>query len=115
MKFRKVEDWIKENVKGLKPPLKWKKLEGGHSNLTYMINDLRNKCGNTKTPLGKLFPKAHDMSREWALISNLAPTGFPVPKPLGFCDDLDITGALFYVMGFSEGKPFIALRRHRTL
>ena len=41
--IQKVEDWIKENVKGLKPPLKWKKLEGGHSNLTYMINDFEGK------------------------------------------------------------------------
>ena len=104
--IQKVEDWIKENVKGLKPPLKWKKLEGGHSNLTYMINDFEGASAVIRRPpLGKLLPKAHDMSREWALISNLAPTGFPVPKPLGFCDDLDITGALFYVMGFSEGKP----------
>ena len=90
--IQKVEDWIKENVKGLKPPLKWKKLEGGHSNLTYMINDFEGASAVIRRPpLGKLLPKAHDMSREWALISNLAPTGFPVPKPLGFCDDLDIT------------------------
>ena len=102
----KVEAWIGQNVSFLKPPFNWKKLEGGHSNLTYMLSDSEEVSAVIRRPpLGKLLPKAHDMSREWALISNLAPTGFPVPKPLGFCDDLDVTGALFYVMGFSEGKP----------
>ena len=45
------------------------------------------------------------MSREWAVISSLAPTGFPVPAAVGFCDDEDVTGALFYLMGFSRGRP----------
>ena len=34
-----VEQWISENVSSLVPPLKWTRLEGGHSNLTYQIED----------------------------------------------------------------------------
>ena len=34
-----VEAWIARNVPGLRPPLAWHKLEGGHSNLTYRITD----------------------------------------------------------------------------
>ena len=34
-----VEAWIASNVKGLTPPLTWTRLQGGHSNLTYRIND----------------------------------------------------------------------------
>jgi aminoglycoside phosphotransferase (APT) family kinase protein len=45
------------------------------------------------------------MQREWSVISSLAPTGFPVPEALGFCDDKSVTGALFYVMGFAPGRP----------
>ena len=71
-----VEGWIEQNVSHLKPPFDWKKLEGGHSNLTYMLSDSEGVSAVIRRPpLGKLLPKAHDMSREWALISNLAPTG----------------------------------------
>ena len=37
----KVEQWISENVSELSPPLNWIRLEGGHSNLTYRIEDIK--------------------------------------------------------------------------
>ncbi len=74
--------------------------------MTYLITDqVGRKAVIRRPPLGELLPKAHDMNREWSLISSLAPTGFPVPEPIGFCTDLSVTGALFYVMGFSDGRP----------
>lgn len=101
-----VENWIEHNIKSLKPPLTWKRLEGGHSNLTCMIEDAGgNKAVIRRPPLGELLPKAHDMSREWKLISALAPTSVPVPEALGFCGDSTVTGAWFYVMGYIQGNP----------
>lgn len=101
-----VEAWIEAHVRDITPPFEWTRLEGGHSNLTYLIEDKSGrKAVIRRPPLGELLPKAHDMSREWALISSLAPTGFPVPAALGFCDDTSITGALFYVMGHVDGRP----------
>jgi aminoglycoside phosphotransferase (APT) family kinase protein len=101
-----VEAWIAENIDELSPPLKWTRLHGGHSNLTYRIDDSK---GHTavirRPPQGQLLPKAHDMSREWALISALGPTPVPVPAALGFCESPDVTGAWFYVMGFVDGHP----------
>ena len=58
-----------------------------------------------RPPLGELLPKAHDMAREWALISALGPTSVPVPAALGFCDDVGVTGQRFYVMGHIDGHP----------
>jgi aminoglycoside phosphotransferase (APT) family kinase protein len=43
------------------------------------------------------------MSREWRAISALAPTDVPVPPPVGFCEDEDVIGVPFYVMGFVDG------------
>lgn len=101
-----VEAWVESNLQSLTPPFNWTRLEGGHSNLTYLLQDQADhKAVIRRPPLGKLLPKAHDMSREWSLISSLAPTGFPVPDALGFCEDTDVTGAWFYVMGFKEGRP----------
>ncbi len=99
-----VEAWIERNVAGLQPPLTWTWIEGGHSNLTYKLEDGRGNIAIIRRPpLGKLLPKAHDMAREWALISALGPTAVPVPEALGFCEDVDVTGAHFYVMEFVEG------------
>jgi len=58
-----------------------------------------------RPPQGELLPKAHDMGREWALISCLGPTPVPVPAALGFCEDPQVTGAWFYVMGRIDGHP----------
>lgn len=104
--IQKVEAWIARHVSALSPPFRWTKLEGGHSNLTYLIEDgAGQRAVIRRPPLGELLPKAHDMGREWALISALEPTAVPVPAALGFCDDLAVTGALFYVMGHVNGRP----------
>lgn len=101
-----VEAWISENVEGLTPPLIWTRLQGGHSNLTYQIEDTQGRLAVIRRPpRGELLPKAHDMSREWALISALGPTPVPVAEALGFCESPDVTGAWFYVMGFVDGRP----------
>lgn len=101
-----VEAWIQSNLTELKPPLTWTQLEGGHSNLTYkLVDEQGNIAVIRRPPLGELLPKAHDMSREWALISALGPTAVPVPPALVFCNDTDVTGAHFYIMGFVDGHP----------
>lgn len=101
-----VEAWIAANVAGITPPFTWTRLEGGHSNLTCLLEDAQGrKAVIRRPPQGELLPKAHDMGREWAIISALGPTPVPVPKALGFCEDPAITGAHFYVMGFVDGQP----------
>ena len=101
-----VEAWIAENTDYFAPPFSWTRLEGGHSNLTYRLEDANGKKAVIRRPpMGELLPKAHDMNREWSLIAAFAPHGFPVPEPIGFCEDMSVTGALFYVMGFSDGRP----------
>jgi aminoglycoside phosphotransferase (APT) family kinase protein len=99
-----VEAWIADNVTGLTPPFTWTRLQGGHSNLTYRIDDAEGHAAVIRRPpQGELLPKAHDMSREWALISALGGTPVPVAPALGFCESPDITGAWFYVMGLVDG------------
>ena len=101
-----VERWLAEHVPELKAPFEWTRLEGGHSNLTYRLADQHGQLAVIRRPpQGDLLPKAHDMSREWALISALGNTPVPVPKALGFCESPAITGAWFYVMGFVDGHP----------
>jgi aminoglycoside phosphotransferase (APT) family kinase protein len=107
-----VEAWIAANVTGLTPPFVWTRLEGGHSNLTYQLEDAAGRLAVVRRPpQGELLPKAHDMSREWALISALGPTPVPVPRALGFCEDTQVTGAWFYLMGLIDGRPLYNSRQ----
>ena len=116
-----VTRWMAENV-GAKGPLAFTRIKGGHSNLTYRIDDAAGTAFVLRRPpLGELLPTAHDMTREWRFISAFHPTPVPVPPPLGYCDDKDVTGAPFYVMAFVEGHVLhdavtaeSALRRGRT-
>ena len=101
-----VEAWIASRVTGLTPPLTWTRLQGGHSNLTYRVEDAQGRQAVIRRPpQGELLPKAHDMAREWALIRALADTPVPVPAALGFCEDVSVTGAPFYLMGLIDGQP----------
>ena len=109
-----VEAWIAEHVEAITPPLTWTRLLGGHSNLTYRLEDRSGRVAVIRRPpQGKLLPKAHDMSREWALISALGSTDVPVPAALGFCESPEVTGAWFYLMGLIDGQPLCS--RNDTL
>lgn len=101
----RVEAWIAANVDVLTPPLRWEQLEGGHSNLTYVLTDAEGRRAVIRRPpLGELLPKAHDMAREYAVISGLGPTPVPVAAAYGLCEDTSVTGAPFYVMSEVPGK-----------
>ena len=56
-----------------------------------------------RPPLGHVLASAHDMSREFRIIHGLQRSAVPVAPALAFCDDISITGAPFYVMGFVDG------------
>ena len=63
----RVEAWIAAHVDALRPPLRWRRLEGGHSNLTYLLEDADGRVAVIRRPpLGELLPKAHDMHREFS-------------------------------------------------
>ena len=100
-----VEDWVGANVARLEPPFVWERLEGGHSNLTYALTDVRGRRAVIRRPpQGELLPRAHDMGREFNIVSALGPTDVPVAETYGYCEDPSITGAHFYVMSMVEGR-----------
>ena len=78
-------------------------ISGGRSNLTYIVGNDDHKVVVRRPPLGHVLPSAHDMAREYRVISALAKAGFPVPEPLLLCTDPDVIGASFYVMEYVDG------------
>lgn len=99
-----VSRWLADRIEGAEPPFTFHPIPGGNSNLTYRV---RGRGGTDfalrRPPLGKILESAHDMAREYRVISALQGTGVPVPPALGLCSDPEVNGAPFYVMGFVDG------------
>jgi aminoglycoside phosphotransferase (APT) family kinase protein len=101
---KQLESWFGENVSGVDFPLSFKRIAGGHSNLTYRVTDAAGqKWALRRPPLGKRLGSAHDMSREHKVVSALGETEVPVAPVVGLCEDESVNGAPFYVMEFVEG------------
>lgn len=100
----RVARWLLNNIDGLSSPFVFHPIEGGRSNLTYRVVD---SDGFTvvlrRPPLGHVLATAHDMAREYKIISAVGKTRVPVPRALGLCIDATVNGAPFYVMSFVNG------------
>jgi aminoglycoside phosphotransferase (APT) family kinase protein len=99
-----LEDWFGANVAGVHFPLRFERIAGGHSNLTYRVTDAAGESwALRRPPLGKRLGSAHDMGREFKVVSALGETEVPVAPVVGLCEDESVNGAPFYVMEFVEG------------
>ena len=99
-----VTAWFQAEVPDARPPLRFERLPGGRSNLTYRVRDA---AGGDfvlrRPPLHGVLQSAHDMAREHRIIAALAATEVPVPAALGLCEDPAVTGAPFYLMAHVDG------------
>lgn len=99
-----IEAWL-PTVTKVTAPITWTRLEGGHSNFTYLLVDATGReLVIRRPPQGELLPKAHDMWREYRIIDALWPTPVPVAEPIAYCDDRAVAEAHFYVMGKVDGQ-----------
>jgi aminoglycoside phosphotransferase (APT) family kinase protein len=75
----------------------------GSSNLTYLVRAGEGEFVLRRPPFGNTVKTAHDMRREFDVISRLSTVYAPAPKPLLFCDDESIIGSEFYLMERRRG------------
>jgi aminoglycoside phosphotransferase (APT) family kinase protein len=80
----------------------------GHSNLTYLLRLGEREMVMRRPPFGNQVKSAHDMSREYRVLSKLSAVYPPAPRPYFYCEDEAVIGAPFYVM---ERRKGIVLRR----
>ena len=100
----KLSSWFESEIPGAEPPLGFSLITGGHSNLTYEVTDAAgHRYVLRRPPTGAVIATAHDMAREFRIISAIAGTGVPVPPTLGLCEDESVNDAPFYVMAFVDG------------
>jgi aminoglycoside phosphotransferase (APT) family kinase protein len=100
----RLAGWMREHVDGFEGALGYAKFAGGQSNPTYRLDTRGQSYVLRRKPFGPLLPSAHAVDREYRVIAGLHPTGFPVPRPYGLCEDSDVIGAPFYVMEMVQGR-----------
>ena len=99
-----VSAWFEAHIPGARGPFTFSLIAGGHSNLTYAVDDAAGqRFVLRRPPLGHVLQSAHDVAREHRIISALAGSAVPVAPALGLCEDLAVNEAPFYVMRFVEG------------
>lgn len=99
-----VTAWFADHVPQAKPPLRFDRIAGGHSCLTFVVtDDAGERFALRRPPLAHVLATAHDVVREHRMMSALQDTGVPVPRALGVCTDDEVNGAPFYVMAYVEG------------
>jgi aminoglycoside phosphotransferase (APT) family kinase protein len=73
-------------------------ISGGKSNLTYRVASDAGEVILRRPPLGHILETAHDMGREYRVMSALADTAVPVPRTFHLGDPDSALGSSFYVM-----------------
>ncbi len=100
-----VGAWLADNIDGAVGPFRYELIAGGRSNLTFRVTDAAGtQVVLRRPPTGHVLATAHDMAREYRIISAVGKTEVPVPRTLGLCSDTSVNGAPFYVMSYVAGE-----------
>src|SRR5215208_5754521 len=91
-------EYLTAHIPGIDAPLSVEQFPAGFSNLTYLLRAGDRELVLRRPPIGAKIKTAHDMGREYRILSHLYPVYKKVPRALLFCEDEEILGAPFYVM-----------------
>jgi aminoglycoside phosphotransferase (APT) family kinase protein len=103
----KLEPFLRSHFPHDAGPLSVKQFPRGHSNLTYFVSLGNHEMVLRRPPFGSKVKSAHDMGREYRVLSRLHSV-YPAPAALLYCDDIAVLGAPFYLMERIHG---VILRR----
>jgi len=99
-----VTAWLADHIEDVRAPFTFELISGGRSNLTFKVTDAAGRrLVLRRPPMSHVLPTAHDMGREYRIISALRPTPVPVAPALGYCDDEAVNERPFYIMEFVDG------------
>jgi aminoglycoside phosphotransferase (APT) family kinase protein len=104
----KLEPFLRAHFENEPGPIIVRQYPSGHSNLTYSLKIGSREMVLRRPPFGSKVKTAHDMGREFRVLSKLHAQYPPAPEVLCFCDDDSLLGAPFYLMKPIHG---VILRR----
>ncbi len=99
----RLEPYLREQLPELDRPLTVTQFRGGHANLTYQLTFGEREFVLRRPPFGKIAPGAHDMQREYRVLSRLPDHFAPAPRALLLCTDHNVLGADFVIMERRHG------------
>jgi aminoglycoside phosphotransferase (APT) family kinase protein len=103
-----VDGFLRSSIPDLSGPLEVGQFPAGASNLTYLLRIGDRELVLRRPPFGRKAKSAHDMAREYRILSALRDVYPYVPRVLAFCEDPAVLGCEFYIMERLEG---VILRR----
>ncbi len=103
-----LETYLQVHLAEAQGALEVLQFHGGHANLTYLLRYQEQEYVLRRPPFGKIAPGAHDMHREYRVLSQLHEEFAPAPRAYHYCDNTAIIGAAFVIM---ERKSGVVVRR----
>ncbi len=100
----RLADYLRGRLEGADRKLTVKQFHGGRANLTYLLDFGAQQYVLRRPPLGPVAPSAHDMRREYKVLSVLHPAYPPAPQAFLLCTDQAVLGADFLVMERRSGQ-----------
>ncbi|MDA2969681.1 MAG: phosphotransferase family protein [Actinomycetota bacterium] len=97
-----LREFISSNIE-IEKEFEYEQFKVGRSNITYKIFDDSNSYVLRRPPFGKILESAHNMQREFNIISELSKTNIPVAKPIFFTNKNVHSDSDFYIMEFIDG------------
>jgi aminoglycoside phosphotransferase (APT) family kinase protein len=102
-----LDAWLRPRLAAVLPdvagPLQLLQFPNGSANLTYLLRVGPHELVLRRPPMGQLAPGAHDMRREYKVLSRLWSHFDRAPRAYVFCDDPAVLGADFFVMQRRHG------------
>lgn len=98
LNIARLADYLKAHLPDSEGDLVVEQFPAGHSNLTYLIRLGERDLVLRRPPFGANIKTAHDMGREYRILSGLINVYPKVPRPLIYCEDESVLGAPFYAM-----------------
>src|SRR5262245_2580048 len=99
----KLESYLRKHLPQFSGTLVVEQFPHGHSNLTYLLRVGSTDLVLRRPPFGNQVQTAHDMSREYRVLSKLSAVFSVAPRPYLFCEDAGVLGAPFYLMERRRG------------
>lgn len=104
----KLAAYLQDRLPGATRPPQVRQFGGGAANLTYLLDYGTHQYALRRPPLGTLAKSAHDMAREFKVLSVLYQAFPPAPRAFHYCADPSIIGSDFFVM---ERRNGLVIRR----
>jgi aminoglycoside phosphotransferase (APT) family kinase protein len=98
-----LSDYLSNQWPGFSKINTLRQFPGGYSNLTYLLETDAGAAVLRRPPVGAQIKSAHDMGREFRVLSLLRGHFDKIPQPVLFCEDETIIGAPFYLMEQVQG------------